>query len=797
MAAGDNASRANRFDVAREWLTQARDELERLGVTYYALRSEGSLCTVLARQSDVDAAIACESRLIPRWIANGERRETAVRQISAGNLSLRAGRLPAARQFFLDAEQSASVLSPVLLSRLSAGLGNYELMLGNFPAAATHYARAVHRLGNAGIPDEQTNLDMRLALLASVAGALPDQIRLLESAQKRLSEANDPIRLGEVNLLLAKPLLRLGDPQKALSAARTASRLCSAAENRRCIELATLIEIETLAALDPSAAEKKLAELPALSEPSANGRRIYLEAKVQLALAKPSESLRLLGRLNLQRNDLELQTDVSLLRAESLQQLGQRENAMTELGTAIRAESEAVSDWSSVALVISARAYLVELQSAFFDLALAASGESAQTSGLDAIRSVVQATDPRRLLQRRSATTLPESVRRKLSASIIENRLDSRREAFAAMTQGTAQTQPRLVPAQRPAQPSPNHQTVLLPAIGKEGFSLLAVSGTQVQTCLRWTASRYRDLAARFSNVLDGADGDVAGLHEAAAELHGAVRACGRGNVGNWHVVKLPGVPLLPWSWIAAAGPATDEEPTVTISFTLPDTWDSALAKPASLLLLDLDMPSVAPLPLASVEADTLSSELSKKGIDAQHLRASELSLDDIDRALAAADVVHIVGHANPATFGSLYQGLWFESRSAGTLITYPEIAGRDLRAELVVLSACGTRPDQAGSQFAWSLAEAFVAAGAQRVVSAANPLSDAAGPLWTKTFHDTVWRTGDAAIAARSARQALRKSPHFRHPKFWAGIDYFISAGEKPPVQVDDSSSVRHDNEE
>ena len=105
-------------------MTQARDELERVGVVYYALRSESSLCTVLSREGHYREAIACEEKVIPRWNIQEEKRETAVREISAANLHLRLKEQDRAQQHLLHAEAAEGALPQLLRARLQISLGN-------------------------------------------------------------------------------------------------------------------------------------------------------------------------------------------------------------------------------------------------------------------------------------------------------------------------------------------------------------------------------------------------------------------------------------------------------------------------------------------------------------------------------------------------------------------------------------------------------------------------------------------------------------------------------------------------
>lgn len=138
---------------------------------------------------------------------------------------------------------------------------------------------------------------------------------------------------------------------------------------------------------------------------------------------------------------------------------------------------------------------------------------------------------------------------------------------------------------------------------------------------------------------------------------------------------------------------------------------------------------------------------------------------------------VHLIAHGNPPDHGSLYSGIWLPAQDAPPLLlAFPEIAAARAGAELVVLSACGdARWDQRYSGSRLRVAEALLHAGVGMVVASANPASDAAAAYWTPRFYAALAEHGDVAHATREARALLRSSPHFRHPRHWAGLDLYV----------------------
>lgn len=786
MAAGDNASRANRFDDARAWLTQARDELDRLGVTYYALRSASSLCTVLSRESRYRDAIACEEAIIPHWNVQQEKREASIREISAANLRLRFKELDQAEQHFLRAEAADSTLPPLVRSRLQIGLGNYALTQGDLPTAAKRFAMAAAQLGGKGLPTEQADLDLKLANLARLAGAWPERLRLLETAGARLSASDAPLRVAEIMLLTAEAQQHQGDATAALAAAQRAAALCATLANADCLELAALIETRAQITLGQTqAAQTKFAALGTGGSTNTASDRRLIGARLDLAHGNPQRALERTQSLPTTAADPEFQAEHALLLAEALARMGQRESGRNHLLATLQAQAAQAARWPSAALRISARERLAQLQSALFEQALAGDDTTIAIDDFAAIRAAIDAGAAMHLFAGARTAALPAALRASLSAAVAEGGFAHQRELFAALavtdtTPTKAASVPRIDTTQTTGTGAAT-TLVIVPLGGTEHFHLLTLHRGIARRCQRWPIARYRDLVARFDDALDGNASEIISLQHAAEELHAAVHHC-RSDTAlpmRWHVVLVPGTPALPWAWIAASAPDAQSEPAITNTFAISTVPASSPTKPARLLLLDLDMPATAPLPFASREITVLSERLRRDGIASHHVRAAELGADAVLTELSSASVVHVIGHANPAAFGQLYQGFWYESGGKPSLLTYPEIAAKRSNTELVVLSACGTRANDAHKFGATArLAEAFIAAGARHVVAASNPLSDAAAPLWTEHFHNALWNGASLPDATRRARNTLRASPHFRAPQYWAGIEHFEAPG-------------------
>lgn len=787
MARGENASRSGHFDEADELLQRARAELARHGIAYYALRSEGASCNVLSRRGRFAESIACEERVVRGMSDAGELIEAATRQISLSNQYMRRGDFERSRELLLAADAAAPRMTAVVRSRLDSTWGSYYLYTGDIPAAAGRFALAAAGLGGQGLPGDQALIDLKLASLASLSGARVERRRLLERAATRLSRRDSAPLLADNHLQLARVLRELGDPSTALVQAQLARELCRSIDDRECAERSRVTEADAL--IDLGMLDLAAAQLSDHATSDATLTQVdaaMAQARLQLALGRPEFALLNLPDTATFADDLNLQARQVRLKAASLAALGDRRGALAVVDGAYTKQLRQVQTWPSAALRISARNRLAELQVTLFGLLLAQSSGVIDPLDFDKVRRAIDDGSVHELFRLPSGLVLPDAVRRALSVAVLDAKAGQQRELFLALAQDAADPAVDTVvsnsvmpAAAAPETLLPDERTlVLLPLLGDYEFMLLAWRGGNAKLCRRWPVEQYQQLVARFEQALDGDDAHLAELDSAAAEWHAMVRACDVGPTAaqRWTTVAVPGTRPLPWAWIAAAGPDPVDEPLVTTTFGFPQGIQETLARPGMVILLDLNMPHVESLPFAARERSALEDLLGSRGIPQRSVIGADATPDDVLQILSTSRVVHVIGHANPAAYGQLYQGLWFESERKPSLLTYPEIAATPSQAELVVLSSCGTNVAAQSAFGATSrLAEAFIAAGAKHVVAASNALSDTAAPIWTRVFHDSLWESGDVAAAARDARRALRGSPHFRHPKFWAGIEVYL----------------------
>ena len=145
---------------------------------------------------------------------------------------------------------------------------------------------------------------------------------------------------------------------------------------------------------------------------------------------------------------------------------------------------------------------------------------------------------------------------------------------------------------------------------------------------------------------------------------------------------------------------------------------------------------------------------------------------------LAHARVVHFATHslmnaAHPALSGLVLSLLDEHGRPRDGFLRLHEIYNLDLRADLVVLSACQTAVGKEWKgEGMVALTRGFLAAGAPRVVASLWNVDDRATAELMKRFYQGVLgRKLTPAAALREAQLQVAADPRWRAPYYWAGF--------------------------
>ena len=150
---------------------------------------------------------------------------------------------------------------------------------------------------------------------------------------------------------------------------------------------------------------------------------------------------------------------------------------------------------------------------------------------------------------------------------------------------------------------------------------------------------------------------------------------------------------------------------------------------------------------------------------DALVVEGAAATTERFKQEAPSADLLHVATHADYHEHAPLGSTL----ELAGGELKLLAVLGLQLRASLVILSACQTGAGHLdGAAGVLGFHRAFLAAGAQRVVSSLWRVSDLGTALLMKRFFRQL-QDRSPAEALRRAQQQLRK--RYPHPAFWAGF--------------------------
>jgi CHAT domain-containing protein len=148
--------------------------------------------------------------------------------------------------------------------------------------------------------------------------------------------------------------------------------------------------------------------------------------------------------------------------------------------------------------------------------------------------------------------------------------------------------------------------------------------------------------------------------------------------------------------------------------------------------------------------------------------------------------ILHLAAHTFINEDDPLHSTLIFSASDEGKedgMLNVSEIYNLDLKARMVVLSACNTGTGMLKrGEGIMSLARAFFYAGVPSVVMTLWPVSDESCVTLMAAFYQNLMRGESKDAALRNAKLLLimEAEPIFKHPFYWAG---YIVVGERSPV--------------
>ncbi len=237
----------------------------------------------------------------------------------------------------------------------------------------------------------------------------------------------------------------------------------------------------------------------------------------------------------------------------------------------------------------------------------------------------------------------------------------------------------------------------------------------------------------------------------------------------------------LPWAALPCATdgpPAIDRGPLViVVGAPRPPSQDTGTGD--LMVIGDNGSPGRGVASLVDAEAEARAIAQVWRGGAVDLRLGAQGRLDQLlDRGLRGFRAVHISTHAD------VYQGPEGETTvrlggQQGVPLTLDRIAADRLDAQLVFLSNCeGARRYRNRGQGVDSLAEAFLEAGAGRVIASSLAVEDASARTLAESFYRR-WLAGvGTAAALRAAVRELRDhDPDRAHPFYWG----FIGLYERP----------------
>ncbi len=182
-------------------------------------------------------------------------------------------------------------------------------------------------------------------------------------------------------------------------------------------------------------------------------------------------------------------------------------------------------------------------------------------------------------------------------------------------------------------------------------------------------------------------------------------------------------------------------------------------------------------LPGARREVDALFHRYAGvERLEGDNGRRARLSAE----ALGSYDLIHMAVHATvddqSPWRSSLMLALEDSTNGTGPL-SARTIAGLDLHARLVVLSACKSAAGRIlNGEGVIGLTTAFLSAGVPTVLATLWPVDDRVTADFMRDFYSELAKGHPAADALRRAQMAVRARPETAHPFYWAG---FVLVGD------------------
>jgi CHAT domain-containing protein/tetratricopeptide (TPR) repeat protein len=191
---------------------------------------------------------------------------------------------------------------------------------------------------------------------------------------------------------------------------------------------------------------------------------------------------------------------------------------------------------------------------------------------------------------------------------------------------------------------------------------------------------------------------------------------------------------------------------------------------------------SLSPLPSAKVEVDAIRKLLP----DTMALTGAQATKEAVSAHLGKYRVLHFATHGSLSTEVPMLSAIYL---SDGQNITVEDFMWRDLRAELVVLSACNTgRGDLTSGDDVIGFARVFLAAGVKSVLVSLWSVDDDVTSFLMTKFYENLKRKWSPAGALQAAQLATQQATRHEVQGFLQGLRRGTRSIE-PELEVRDTA--------
>ena len=196
-------------------------------------------------------------------------------------------------------------------------------------------------------------------------------------------------------------------------------------------------------------------------------------------------------------------------------------------------------------------------------------------------------------------------------------------------------------------------------------------------------------------------------------------------------------------------------------------------------------LPSFPPLPEAERQVRALERLYGRER--SAVLVGPEVREDRVKAAAGAYAVLHFATHGLADDVRPMESALLLAREPDGAAedgrLEARELINLDLRAELVVLSACETGRGRVGDgEGMIGLSWALLIAGARNAAVSHWRVDAGSTETLLVELHRRLAATPDVAEALRQASRAVRADPRYRHPFYWAGFS-LLGSGRLAPL--------------